>query len=721
MIYMAGSSRILLSGFENQIRIWLISVLVCTVTMGAVWCLVYSKWKNWCFLIITGALVIVFITSMPRLKNGICVLANKWLDFLTGITGRIYLKFSTDGQTGVYAVCVIVLAYISALLMLTMIQCQLWLATVLFGICLSGCACGFMKADAMIFVLIVGYIVLVFLQKMQNGILNRKGLMIMSVVALLGVGLFLSGVTGTLIYANLPMEKVKLQTLSLLHEKYYDHGDAVLSEGNLINLGIFSGDDTTALEIIVEEQPDKLYLRGMTADIYTGHAWKSLSQEAYREGSDLFYWLHKENYYAQYAIAKVMTLSDSSKRSQSLEIKNISACSKYRFLPYALMEDNAMDEMQIGDERNLSEGMTETLKMQSGSVPQWYQAALWLVANQEEPAVSDYLSKEASYRKFVYANDLQLTDTAVNICEQIMGKKGKDDVYTLPEILELIRTILDEQLEYRTDVVTYNGENDFFQYTMEQSKSGYSVQYATAATLLLRYFGVPSRYVEGYYVSPEEAENVHPGETFSITKSQAHAWAEYYLDGVGWIPFEVTPGYVDEDENQQVTQLLANGNTENEGALYKQDSLTYMPPSYQKEHETAPDQRSHFSFRVHYALIIVLLFIAVMCFVSLFCVLGRRRKLMHFLKDVQTGDRREAVTGLYAYSQMLIIRCQLLPGEQEERVRQINSEARFSCHEVTESALQEMMQYTDEIVKKAKNRKDLQKRFIEHYLLWLYK
>ena len=94
---------------------------------------------------------------------------------------------------------------------------------------------------------------------------------------------------------------------------------------------------------------------------------------------------------------------------------------------------------------------------------------------------------------------------------------------------------------------------------------------------------------------------------------------------------------------------------------------------------------------------------------------------MHFLKDVQTGDRREAVTGLYAYSQMLIIRCQLLPGEQEERVRQINSEARFSCHEVTESALQEMMQYTDEIVKKAKNRKDLQKRFIEHYLLWLYK
>ena len=107
----------------------------------------------------------------------------------------------------------------------------------------------------------------------------------------------------------------------------------------------------------------------------------------------------------------------------------------------------------------------------------------------------------------------------------------------MPEILELIRTILDEQLEYRTDVVTYNGENDFFQYTMEQSKSGYSVQYATAATLLLRYFGVPSRYVEGYYLSPEEAENVHPGETFSITISQAHAWAEYYLDGVGWIPF----------------------------------------------------------------------------------------------------------------------------------------------------------------------------------------
>ena len=96
--------------------------------------------------------------------------------------------------------------------------------------------------------------------------------------------------------------------------------------------------------------------------------------------------------------------------------------------------------------------------------------------------------------------------------------------------------------------MTLNGNNDFLAYTLEQKKKGYSVHYATAAVLMLRYYGVPARYVEGYYLRPEEANAAAPGEELVLDETHAHAWAEYYLDGIGWIPFETTPGYIDQEE-----------------------------------------------------------------------------------------------------------------------------------------------------------------------------
>ncbi len=87
-----------------------------------------------------------------------------------------------------------------------------------------------------------------------------------------------------------------------------------------------------------------------------------------------------------------------------------------------------------------------------------------------------------------------------------------------------------------------------FTCALERSGSGYSVHYATAAALMLRYFGVPARYVEGYFLSAEEAGRYAAGERIVLTERNAHAWAEYYLDGVGWIPFETTPGYTDDEE-----------------------------------------------------------------------------------------------------------------------------------------------------------------------------
>ena len=52
-----------------------------------------------------------------------------------------------------------------------------------------------------------------------------------------------------------------------------------------------------------------------------------------------------------------------------------------------------------------------------------------------------------------------------------------------------------------------------------------------------------SRYVEGYLLTPETVKEAGTAETVTVSQKYAHAWPEIYLDGMGWIPIEVTPKY----------------------------------------------------------------------------------------------------------------------------------------------------------------------------------
>ena len=77
---------------------------------------------------------------------------------------------------------------------------------------------------------------------------------------------------------------------------------------------------------------------------------------------------------------------------------------------------------------------------------------------------------------------------------------------------------------------------DFARWFLEESDTGYCVHYATATTVLLRAAGIPARYVEGY-LTVTEADG-----TVTVTEKNAHAWAECYIFGLGWIPLESTAG-----------------------------------------------------------------------------------------------------------------------------------------------------------------------------------
>jgi uncharacterized membrane protein len=82
---------------------------------------------------------------------------------------------------------------------------------------------------------------------------------------------------------------------------------------------------------------------------------------------------------------------------------------------------------------------------------------------------------------------------------------------------------------------------DFVDYFLFEGKEGYCTSYATAMAIMGRCIGVPMRYLEGFVAKFEhrDEDNMYP-----IKNSQAHAWAEAYIEGVGWIPFEATSPFI---------------------------------------------------------------------------------------------------------------------------------------------------------------------------------
>ena len=77
----------------------------------------------------------------------------------------------------------------------------------------------------------------------------------------------------------------------------------------------------------------------------------------------------------------------------------------------------------------------------------------------------------------------------------------------------------------------------FLDYFLLEAREGYCTYYATAFVLLARAEGFPARYVQGYCVPMNGLDEV------TVLSSMAHAWPEVYIDDIGWIAFEPTPGY----------------------------------------------------------------------------------------------------------------------------------------------------------------------------------
>ncbi len=69
------------------------------------------------------------------------------------------------------------------------------------------------------------------------------------------------------------------------------------------------------------------------------------------------------------------------------------------------------------------------------------------------------------------------------------------------------------------------------------AKRGYCEQFAGTYAAMARAVGLPARVAVGF--TPGD---LGPSGRYVVRGKHAHAWPEIYFDGVGWVPFEPTPG-----------------------------------------------------------------------------------------------------------------------------------------------------------------------------------
>lgn len=86
-------------------------------------------------------------------------------------------------------------------------------------------------------------------------------------------------------------------------------------------------------------------------------------------------------------------------------------------------------------------------------------------------------------------------------------------------------------------LVTNPGDGDPVSSFILNKKAAHCEYFASATVIMLRCVGIPARYVVGYYAH----ESFSPGVTI-VRQRDAHAWAECWLEGVGWITVDSTPG-----------------------------------------------------------------------------------------------------------------------------------------------------------------------------------
>jgi len=429
--------------------------------------------------------------------------------------------------------------------------------------------------------------------------------------------------------------------------------DEALPGGDFADLGSFEKNEKNIRLEVAMRQPQSMYLRGFVGSVYNGQGWEELPAQEKYESAQLFRSLHAQGFYGQTQLAAAAAAAGvNPKNANKITVNNIAASRKYAYAPYELCGDGELAaENGIGDAALHTSGLRgETLYSYTvlpNQVKRCPEIA-WAL-HQSETAFS---ALERHYSRFAAKSYTAVPKRTRALLQTHLGVYDAAAQGILPqqEAKQRILSCLADSVHYDETAQTLLPQEDFLQVFLEKSGQGYAVHYASAAVLMLRYFGIPARYVEGYLVTPQDVEGKPANTLFRLADSHAHAWAEFYQDGVGWIPLETAPPYYDIMEKADAL-----------GGYPRGQDVSAAQPQEGAQADTPQEQGNRLSRRMAlpkklltglFAVgAVLLLFTAALAAVPL---TKRRIVLRKRLRAIQTQNNRRAVLAAFAYTRQLL-------------------------------------------------------------------
>ena len=510
--------------------------------------------------------------------NGFTLIINKLIDYVNVHKAEAHLKYVVTHKTektDIFLATIVICAVYTIIFQIVLKYKRIFLcALLLLGASMTNMY--FNGEDSLLWVsmtlictFLVFYISNIRIPKMKKNLTVSGGLLF-GLAAVTAVFVLLANYNGIRSVEDLKDEII-------YHTGNIIYGKSDYPQGQFKRFHqVPAGTEKNRLTISMTN-PVPMHLRGYVGCQYTEKGWKENDEEIYGgDNRGMLEWFLEQGYYPLIQPAYYMGYSRNDGRdidfdkvgNSSIHVVNHSASKKYEYVPENLLDmsglitpkqDVNFMEQDIFSEKEYWYDILYFTEDDYLKFPkqQWFEEG-GTIANQKQ-----FVQAEKYYHGFVSKYYLEVPDAEKEILRQNIPSCSNN----VSDAISTVRRYLKNRITYSENCSQYNPDKNYLSQILLEDRKGYSVHFATIATLMFRYYGVPARYVEGYLSLNEEEK-----ETVILSDKDAHAWVEVYIKGIGFVPIEVTPGYYQEEEvggdvihkKQDQKNLGGGGGSEND-------------------------------------------------------------------------------------------------------------------------------------------------------------
>ncbi|WP_336124768.1 transglutaminase domain-containing protein [Niallia taxi] len=345
--------------------------------------------------------------------------------------------------------------------------------------------------------------------------------------------------------------------------------------------GDFEPDDTVVFQTEVQSPH---YWKVETKDSYTGKGWVQSEEAIQMNGQDF------QRIEGAGGIPFVAFESGNSVTTEEKESK-VQFVEPFDYLLYPIGAKEAIatfDAMMIVETGN--ERISFDYPVNSYSVkyeePEYSLDALtnadmegYLRGNQEFAARYTQLPENLPQRVIDLANEIT---------------QDEDNVFAKARAIENYFSA-NGFVYSQSDVAVPADDEDYVDQFLFETKIGYCDNYSTSMVVMLRALDIPARWVKGF-TEGELIQQENNISEYDVTNNNAHSWVEAYFPGTGWVTFEPTQGF--SNENTYVNDVRNEADTDTEETEQPQQEEQEQSEAEQtpEEETTASDQSEQFSF-----------------------------------------------------------------------------------------------------------------------------